>query len=565
MPFDEQKTDTLHDQLKVSKTICKILTQRGFDSFEAAKEYFVPDLSKLHSPWLMKDMDKAVARIDKAFTSREKILIFGDYDVDGTTSVASMYSFLCDAYNPQLLDFYIPHRYREGYGVSKAGIDFAAANNSSLIICLDCGIKSVELIDYANSLGIDFIICDHHLPGEKIPNAAAVLNAKQKDCNYPYKELCGCGVGFKLMTALTEHYNLPQENLYKYLDLLATAIAADIVPMTGENRILAYFGLQKINTNPSPGIKALMELGLIKKAMTITNVVFVIAPRVNAAGRMDDAKKAVQLFIEKDPVKAMEFAEMLHTDNKDRKDADSAITLDALDMIGGNELLVTGKSCVVYSENWHKGVVGIVASRLIEHYHRPTIVLTKSGDMVAGSARSVTGFNLYEAIYECRDLLVAYGGHFAAAGLTMLPENVIPFTKRFEEVVSATIPDHLLIPEIIIDAEITFPEIKESLYTIICRMEPFGPENMRPVFITRGCVDFGYSKILKELHLKFVLRQNGVIMSGIGFNMAAKFPLLENGKPVDIVFSIDENEWNGNKNLQLKIIDVRSSELNESN
>jgi single-stranded-DNA-specific exonuclease len=565
LPFDEQKTDTLHDQLKVSKTICKILTQRGFDSFEAAKEYFVPDLSKLHSPWLMKDMDKAVARIDKAFTSREKILIFGDYDVDGTTSVASMYSFLCDAYNPQLLDFYIPHRYREGYGVSKAGIDFAAANNSSLIICLDCGIKSVELIDYANSLGIDFIICDHHLPGEKIPNAAAVLNAKQKDCNYPYKELCGCGVGFKLMTALTEHYNLPQENLYKYLDLLATAIAADIVPMTGENRILAYFGLQKINTNPSPGIKALMELGLIKKAMTITNVVFVIAPRVNAAGRMDDAKKAVQLFIEKDPVKAMEFAEMLHTDNKDRKDADSAITLDALDMIGGNELLVTGKSCVVYSENWHKGVVGIVASRLIEHYHRPTIVLTKSGDMVAGSARSVTGFNLYEAIYECRDLLVAYGGHFAAAGLTMLPENVIPFTKRFEEVVSATIPDHLLIPEIIIDAEITFPEIKESLYTIICRMEPFGPENMRPVFITRGCVDFGYSKILKELHLKFVLRQNGVIMSGIGFNMAAKFPLLENGKPVDIVFSIDENEWNGNKNLQLKIIDVRSSELNESN
>jgi single-stranded-DNA-specific exonuclease len=565
LPFDEQKADALHDQLKVSKTICKILTQRGFDNFEAAKEYFVPDLSKLHSPWLMKDMDKAVARIDKAFTSREKILVFGDYDVDGTTSVASMYSFLCDAYDPQLLDFYIPHRYREGYGVSKAGIDFAATNNFSLIICLDCGIKSVELIDYANSLGIDFIICDHHLPGEKIPNATAVLNAKQKDCNYPYKELCGCGVGFKLMTALTEHYNLPEENLYKYLDLLATAIAADIVPMTGENRILAYFGLQKINTNPSPGIKALMELGLIKKAMTITNVVFVIAPRVNAAGRMDDAKKAVQLFIEKDPVKAMEFAEMLHIDNKDRKDADSAITLDALDMIGGNELLITGKSCVVYSENWHKGVVGIVASRLIEHYHRPTIVLTKSGDMVAGSARSVTGFNLYEAIYECRDLLVAYGGHFAAAGLTMLPENVIPFTKRFEEVVSATIPDHLLIPEIIIDAEIDFSEIKESLYSIICRMEPFGPENMRPIFITRRCVDFGYSKILKELHLKVVLRQNGVIMNGIGFNMASKFPLLENGKPVDIVFSIDENEWNGNKNLQLKIIDVRKSELNESN
>lgn len=525
----------------------------------------MPDLTRLHSPWLMKDMDRAVARIDKAFTSRKKILIFGDYDVDGTTSVASMYSFLCDAYDPQLLDFYIPHRYREGYGVSKAGIDFAAANNFSLIICLDCGIKSVELIAYAKALGIDFIICDHHLPGEIIPDAAAILNAKQKDCNYPYKELCGCGVGFKLMTALTEHYNLPQANLYNYLDLLATAIAADIVPMTGENRILAYFGLQKINTDPSPGIKALMELGLIKKSMTITNVVFVIAPRVNAAGRMDDGKKAVQLFIEKAPAKAMEFAEMLHIDNKDRKDADSAITLDALDMISEDDLHITRKSCVVYSEHWHKGVVGIVASRLIEHYHRPTIVLTKSGDMVAGSARSVTGFNLYEAIYECRDLLVAYGGHFAAAGLTMLPENVLPFTARFEEVVSATIPDHLLIPEIIIDAEITFSEIKESLYTILCRMEPFGPENMRPVFITRRCVDFGYSKILKEQHLKAVLRQDGVIMNGIGFNMAAKFSLLENGKPVDLVFSIDENEWNGNKNLQLKIIDVRSSELIESN
>ena len=565
MPFEEQKAQSLHEQLKVSKTICRILTQRGFDTFDAAKEYFVPDLARLHSPWLMKDMDKAVARIDKAFTSREKILILGDYDVDGTTSVAGMYSFLCDAYDPQLLDFYIPHRYREGYGVSKAGIDFAAANGFTLIICLDCGIKSVELIAYAKNLSIDFIVCDHHLPGEIIPDAAAVLNAKQKDCNYPYKELCGCGVGFKLMTALTEHYNLPQENLYKYLDLLATAIAADIVPMTGENRILAYFGLQKINTNPLPGIKALMELGLIKKAMTITNVVFVIAPRVNAAGRMDDAKKAVQLFIEKDPVKAMEFAEMLHTDNKDRKDADSAITLDALDMIGEDDLHITRKSCVVYSEHWHKGVVGIVASRLIEHYHRPTIVLTKSGDMVAGSARSVTGFNLYEAIYECRDLLVAYGGHFAAAGLTMLPENVLPFTARFEEVVSATIPDHLLIPEIIIDAEINFSEIKESLYTIICRMEPFGPENMRPVFITRRCVDFGYSRILKEIHLKAVLRQDGVIMNGIGFNMASKFPLLENGKPVDLVFSIDENEWNGNKNLQLKIIDIRSSDLQENN
>ena len=562
LPYDLQHTDALYDQLKVSKPACRILTQRGILTYKEAKDFFVPQLTALHDPFLMKDMDKAVARVHTAFTAREKILVFGDYDVDGTASVASMYSFLCGIYEPDQLDFYIPHRYREGYGVSRAGIDFAAGNGFSLIICLDCGIKSVELVEYAAGLGIDFIICDHHLPGEKIPAAAAVLNPKQKDCNYPYKELCGCGVGFKLMTGLTQYYNLPQEDLFRYLDLVATAIAADIVPMTGENRILAYFGLKKINTDPLPGIQSLIELGGIKKEMTITNVVFVIAPRVNAAGRMDDAKKAVQLFIEKDPEKARAFAEMLHTDNKDRKDADSSITEDALQMISENAVLQSKKTCVVYSEHWHKGVVGIVASRLIEHYHRPTVVLTASGPHIAGSARSVPGFNLYEAIYECRDLLLAYGGHFAAAGLTLLPENLEAFTKRFEDIVAATIPEHLLIPEIIIDAEIGFSEIKESFYSILCRMEPFGPENMRPVFITRNCVDFGYSKILKEAHLKLVLRQNETIMNGIGFNMADKFPLLQNGRPVDIVYTIEENEWNGNKTLQLKLLDVRSSENN---
>jgi single-stranded-DNA-specific exonuclease len=559
LPYDEQKVNALHDQLKVSKTICKILTQRHFENYDNSKEYFLPSLNALHDPYLMKDVDKAVARIDKAISTQEKILVFGDYDVDGTTSVASMYSFLCEIYDVEKLDFYIPHRYREGYGVSKMGIDFAAANNFTLIVCLDCGIKSVELVEYANTLGIDFIICDHHLPGEKIPNAVAVLNPKQIDCNYPYKELCGCGVGFKLMTALTSHYNLPDENLFNYLDLVACAIAADIVPMTGENRILAFFGLHKINTNPLPGIKALMELGGITKIMTITNVVFVIAPRVNAAGRMDDAKKAVQLFIEKDVEKAKAFAELLHTDNKERKEADSSITEDALQIIGEDVLLQNKKTCVVYSEHWHKGVVGIVASRLIEHYHRPTIVLTKSGDYIAGSARSVPGFNLYEAIYECKDLLMAYGGHFAAAGLTMLPQNLEAFTKRFEEVVSATIPEHLLIPEIVIDAEINFAEITENFYTIISRMEPFGPENMRPTFVARNCTDFGYSKIVKEAHLKFVVKQHETILNGIGFNMADKFPLLMNNKPVDIVFKIDENVWNGNKSLQLMVMDVRST------
>ncbi len=559
LPFNQQKVDTLHGQLKVSKTICKILTQRLVETFEKSKEFFVPSLKTLHNPYLMKDMDKAIGRIDKAISAQEKILVFGDYDVDGTTSVASMYSYLCEIYKPSKLDFYIPHRYREGYGVSQAGIDFAKENNFSLIICLDCGIKSVELIDYANTLGIDFIICDHHLPGSTIPKAVAVLNPKQNDCNYPYKELCGCGVGFKLMTALTQHYNLPEEKLYNYLDLVATAIAADIVPMTGENRILAYFGLHKINTNPLPGIKALMELGGISKIMTITNVVFVIAPRVNAAGRMDDAKKAVQLFIEKDVEKAKAFAELLHTDNKERKEADSTITEDALQIIGDDVLLQNKKTCVVYNEHWHKGVVGIVASRLIEHYHRPTIVLTKSGDYIAGSARSVPGFNLYEAIYECKDLLMAYGGHFAAAGLTMLPEKLEAFTKRFEEVVSASIPPHLLIPEIVIDAEINLDEITENFYNIICRMEPFGPENMRPKFIAKNCKDFGYSKILKEAHLKLVVKQHEKVMEGIGFNMAEKFALLENNKPIDIVFSIDENEWNGNKTLQMKVVDIAAS------
>ena len=528
--------------------------------FGSARDFFVPELSMLHDPWLMKDMEKAVARIDQAFSKREKILIFGDYDVDGTASVACMYSFLSEIYDTEPLDFYIPHRYREGYGVSKTAIDFALQNNFSLIICLDCGIKSVELISYAKSLGIDFIVCDHHLPGEIIPDAVAVLNPKQITCAYPYKELCGCGVGFKLMTALTLHYGIPHEKLFCYLDLVAIAIAADIVPMTGENRVLAHFGLNKINTDPRPGIKALTELAGIKKSMTITNVVFVIAPRVNAAGRMDDGKKAVQLFIEKDPEKAQVYADMLHADNKDRKETDSSITMHALEIINNCEILKTKKTCVVYSDLWHKGVVGIVASRLIEHYHRPTIVLTKSGEHIAGSARSVAGYNLYEAIYECRDLLVAYGGHFAAAGLTLLPENLEPFIKRFDEVVSATIHDHLLIPEIVIDAEISFNEIKENFYNIICRMEPFGPENMRPVFITKGCVDFGYSKVLKEAHLKLVLKHNDSIMSGIGFNMAEKFALLQNGNPVDIVYSIDENEWNGNKTLQLKIIDIRNSE-----
>jgi single-stranded-DNA-specific exonuclease len=534
--------------------------QRGIETFDQSKNFFRPALNMLHSPWLMKDMDKAVKRVMDAIANQEKILVFGDYDVDGTTAVACMYQFLISIYDETLVDFYIPHRYREGYGVSRIGIDYAAREEFTLIICLDCGIKSADLIEYAGTLGIDFIVCDHHLPDKIIPKAAAILNPKQIDCNYPYKELCGCGVGLKLIAALAEHLTLPDEHVFSYLDLVATAIAADIVPMTGENRVLAYFGLEKINDNPSPGIRALVALSGVKTRMHITNVVFAIAPRVNAAGRMDDARKAVQLFVEQDYQKAQEFAEMLHTDNSDRKEADSSITEEALALIAADGNACGKKSSVVYREHWHKGVVGIVASRLIEHHYRPTIVLTHSGGLATGSARSVVGYNLYEAIYQCREYLVAYGGHFAAAGLSMLPENVDAFREKFEEVVAGSIGDHLLVPEIIIDSEISFAEIRENFYNIICQMEPFGPGNMRPVFIARKVMDTGYSKIVKEQHLRLVLKQNDVTITGIGFNLAARFPLLLTGQPLDVVFTIDENEWNGIKSLQLKVIDLRASE-----
>ncbi len=555
---DKIKTDALQQSLKINPSLCGILVERGFDDFDKAKQYFRPQLSDLHDPWLMKDMDKAIQRILTAFERKEKILVFGDYDVDGTTSVASMYKFLCKIYEPSFLDFYIPHRYREGYGISKMGIDFAKENNFSLIISLDCGIKSVDLIAYAKDVGIDFIVCDHHLPDEEIPAAVAILNPKQKDCNYPFKELCGCGVGFKLITALSTQLNIDEEHYYCYLDLVAVAIAADIVPMTGENRILAYYGLEKINSNPNHGIKALILLGGIQNKLSINNVVFVIAPRVNAAGRMDDAKKAVQLFIEDNYEKAFEFAELLHSDNTDRKEADSSITAEALELINTDTALQNKKTTVVFRKHWHKGVVGIVASRLIETYYRPTVVLTQSGDVAAGSARSVPGFNLYEAIHACREYLLGYGGHFAAAGMSLLPENVEAFTNKFEEVVSATIPEHLLIPEIIIDTEIDFKDLNQNFYNIITQMEPFGPENMRPVFVAKNVQDTGYSKIVKDLHLRFVVKQDGFSFTGIGFNLAHKFPLLK--KPFDLVFTLDENEWNGNVSLQLKVIDLRSSQ-----
>lgn len=558
---DENKVIALQQLLNnISYSLCKILVQRGIDTFQKAKDYFRPQLSQLHDPFLMKDMDKAVERILKAIANNEKILVFGDYDVDGTTSVALMYRFLKKIYNKENIAFYVPHRYREGYGVSRQGIDYGSENNFTLIISLDCGIKSVELIGYAALLGIDFIVCDHHLPDSELPPAVAILNSKQKDCNYPYKELCGCGVGFKLITALSQRLGLHENEYLCYLDLVVTAIGADIVPITGENRILAYYGLQKLNSNPCAGIKALIELGGTQKKYSINNVVFIIAPRVNAAGRMDDATKAVQMFIEDDYTKAKEYAEMLHSDNSDRKEADSSITEEALAIIESDEILINRKTTVVFKSHWHKGVVGIVASRLIEKYHRPTVVLAQSGNFVGGSARSVPGFNLYESIHACREYLIGYGGHFAAAGMTMLPSNVEAFSNKFEEIVSSIIEPHLLVPEIIIDAEIDFKNITKSFYHIVTQMEPYGPENLRPVFITKNVLDTSWSKIVKEQHIRFVLKQSNVVLTGIGFNMAEKFHLLQMKLPVDVVYTIDENEWEGTTTLQLKVIDFRLSE-----
>lgn len=555
---DEAKINDLLQSLKIHPVLCKILVQRGIKTFDQAKDFFRPRLTDLHSPWLMKDMEKAVERIIAAINNNEKILVFGDYDVDGTTAVACMYQFLkkiCSS-----LDFYIPHRYREGYGVSKAGIDFAKENGFTLIISLDCGIKSAELIGYAKEQGIDFIVCDHHLPDEILPPAVAILNPKQIDCHYPYKELCGCGVGFKLMSALAEKLNLPAEAALQYLDLVATAIAADIVPMTGENRVMAFHGIEKVNQNPNYGIKALAKLSGLEKELRITNLVFMIAPRVNAAGRMDDARKAVQMFVAESEEEALQYAELLHSDNTDRKEADKTITEEALDQINRNEDWKNRKSTVVFQPHWHKGVVGIVASRLIEHYYRPTIVLTQSGDYAAGSARSVPGFNLYEAIHACKEHLLGYGGHFAAAGMTLELGQVDAFREKFEQVVAAVITPEQLIPEIVIDAEISLKDIKQPFFDIISQMEPFGPENLRPVFIVKKVVDNGWSKVVKEQHIRFSVKQDNVTISGIGFGMADKFHLLQNKQPVDIVFTIDSNEWNDTTSLQIRVIDFQLSE-----
>ena len=557
-PASEQHIQQLITDLRIHPALCRVLAVRGISDYESARLFFRPEITHLHDPYLMKGMDKAVQRINDAMEWHERIMVYGDYDVDGTTSVALVYSFLKKKYTGDIA-YYIPHRYREGYGVSKAGIDYAHANGYTLLITLDCGIKSSELIAYAQSLGIDVIVCDHHTPDANLPPAVAILNPKQSDCPYPYKELSGCGIGFKLISALAISWGWPMETAYDYLDLVATSIAADIVPIDGENRILAHFGLQKVNDNPSLGIKTLKELAGAQRQLSIADLVFVIGPRVNAAGRMDDARKAVDLFIEPDPEKIIALADALQSDNFDRKEVDKNTTEEAMAMIQNNVALHTRKSTVLYQSHWHKGVVGIVASRLIDHYYRPTIILTLSNDKVTGSARSVSGFNIYEAIHECRDLLDNYGGHFYAAGMTMHPDRVPAFTDRFEQIVASTIAPELLIPEIEIDAEIAITDIRPAFYNIIRQFEPFGPTNMRPVFLTRHVFDYqGNSRIVKDQHLKVVVHQHqGIIIDGIGFGLADKYDTVASGAPFDMIYTIEENEFNGNTKLQVKVLDIR--------
>ena len=547
--------DELSEVLSIDKVLSSLLIQRGIHTFEQAKKFFRPSLDDLHDPFLLKDMDIAVSRIEKAIANNENILIYGDYDVDGTTAVSLVSSYLKTITNH--IATYIPDRYDEGYGISTQGIDFAADHNFSLIIALDCGIKAIEKVKYASQKNIDFIICDHHKPGDKLPKAVAVLNAKREDCSYPFDELCGCGVGFKLIQALASKRGQTLEDLTQYLDLVATAIAADIVPITGENRILTYFGLQVINSNPRNGIKAIIQ-GVKKKILTITDVVFIIAPRINAAGRMKHGNYAVELLTEMDYEAALNFATSIEKFNLERKEIDKKITYEALQQIkSANE--EEKFSTVVYSEDWHKGVIGIVASRLIESYYRPTLVFTKSGDKLAASARSVKGFDIYEALEQCSEYLEQFGGHKYAAGLTLTPDQYIPFKEKFEAVVKKTIDKELLIPEITIDSALDLSEITPKFFRILKQMGPFGPKNMKPVFATSSVRDNGYAKRVgadkSHLKLNIINGADQKTYNAIAFGLGDKINSIQND--FDIVYTIDENEWNGNTSIQLLVKDIK--------
>ena len=549
---DQKFVQKLEKDLGVNHIVAHLLVLRGIENFDDAKLFFRPELKHLHDPFLMKNMQDAVDRIEKAIANKEKVLVYGDYDVDGTTSVAMMYSFL-KRFSPEI-EYYIPCRYEEGYGISLKGIDYAKKNNFSLIIALDCGIRAFNQVDYANEKEVDFIICDHHNPADKIPNAIAILNPKQSDCNYPYKELSGCGVGFKLIQAYSQKNNIDFSEISEYLDLLTVSIGADIVPMTGENRVFSYFGLKQINTQPRAGLKALMDIANKIKELSISDVVFGIAPRINAAGRIEHAKKAVEILVEQDLDRAKKLASFIEENNVTRRNLDQNITKEALEMIDENK-----KSTVVFSKNWHKGVVGIVASRVIESHYKPTIVLAEKDGILTGSARSVHDFDLYEAISKCAYLCEKFGGHKYAAGLSIKKENLSEFIIAFEKAVSESITEDQLSPKIDVDMEIDIDAVDDKLFRIIKQFSPFGPQNLSPIFVSRSVVDNGYGKRIgaDKSHLRINTKTASGSLAGIGFSMGDTFEKIKDYSEFDICYSINENEWNGRKNLQLMLNDLK--------
>jgi single-stranded-DNA-specific exonuclease len=567
---DTEKAKKLSEQLNIDPHLSNLLIQRGVHSLEEAREFFRPSLEGLHDPFLMKDMDRAIARIEDALTRNEKILVYGDYDVDGTTAVALVFTFLRKSYDR--LDYYIPDRYTEGYGISMQGIDFAANQGFSLVIALDCGIKAVEKIAYAKTRGVDFIVCDHHRPGSELPPAAAVLDPKRSDCPYPYKELSGCGIGFKLVQACALKKGIPFGELHQYLDLVVVSIASDIVDITGENRILAHYGLKLLNTAPRPGFEAILKVSKIEKntknngnyvfskELTINDLVFFIGPRINAAGRIESGRNSVKLLVCEDRDEAAALGEQINNFNTERKNLDMIATHQALDMIDRDERLQKTRSTVLYHPDWHKGVIGIVASRLTEHYYRPTVVLSLSGELITGSARSVKDFDIYDAIDSCSDLLEHFGGHKYAAGLSLKPENLQEFTERFEKAVAEKLEGKELIPEIEIDTCLPLSAIHSRFFNILKQFSPFGPGNMSPLFRTDGIVDAGGSKVVGKNHLKLYVVHpeiSGGPFSAIAFQQGHYFGKIEQGIPFNICYHIEENEWNGVTSLQLNIRDIK--------
>jgi len=567
---DREMVKNLALELNIDRNLAELLIQRGITTFEEARSFFRPSLSKLHDPFLMKDMSAAIDRIEIALEENQKILIYGDYDVDGTTAVALVYTFFHKFYDQ--LDFYIPDRYIEGYGISFKAIDFAAENQFSLIIALDCGIKAVEKVQYANEKGIDFIICDHHRPGSELPPACAVLDPKRADCTYPYKELSGCGIGFKLIQAYAQRNDIAFDDLSQYLDLVVVSIASDIVDITGENRILAYYGLKLMNIQPRPGLEAILRYSNLQKQtngngdafftreLTITDLVFLVGPRINAAGRIESGRNSVRLLICENLEEALHLGEKIDSYNTERKNLDTLATQQAIEMIELDERLKTSKSTVIFNRDWHKGVIGIVASRLTEHYYRPTIVLTLSGELITGSARSVKDFDVYDAIDSCSDLLEHFGGHKYAAGLSLKPENLQAFIDRFERAVTEKLNGKELIPEIEIDTDLPLSNINSRFYNILRQFSPFGPGNMSPLFRTDGIIDAGGSRIVGKNHLKLYVVHpeiSGGPFSAIAFQQGNHFGMIEKGIPFNICYHVEENEWNGSVSLQLNIKDIK--------